>query len=1087
MNVGGSAWWAAERAWVAWLSGQGHFVTHLANATGNSPHTEAPMMTFGDQVVRAPDIEAKIEGRSTYWEVKYRTRARVDPTTGTSEHWMSFDSFADYLEVDRRAAPVHVALFEAATATRPGRWLTAHVDAIREAGREETRAGRDGEPVRAWVWPSSAMTVVVGPSDPDVSPAQVPVLTDEGRPESSEVPLDELAPIERTIRRTRRARVDAAEPVAPVAAVKPVERALEADNASGLDVLSRTLGLTTTPLYSVLRLGAFGCDLEEVLGLLDYGIRVFLITGPDPDGAVEGRELEHFADARMLEWAVLEDEPATTGWVVDGDPGALARPGVDETLARADETGALNLGQYRVVHTPAEADVQVTAGAGTGKTETMVERLVFLLSVGAGRAGADGRPTDLDPADIALITFTNDAAREIRARLSRTLTLRRRLAPSAVQPLSWLLGVGSMQISTIHSFAKSLVQRHGALLGLSPGFAVRRNLVTFRRLVQEETSGHLTRLFDERQAWTVPPAHAWEKHVEKLWDALGGNGIDLLGWGSDDVDQLADVDWGGQDLPPVHEDVAGSLRATLYRVATRYAEACRDSDSLPPDALVPAAIAVLEGSSDPIGPPVLFVDEFQDTDPLQMRLLMSLRQRASTRLFVVGDAKQGIYRFRGAEGDAFQQLEERFVDAGIAPPQKLGLTWNFRSQPTLLNSLHPHFARWGDAGLLSYRDSDRLRPAAGTDGAAAPLELRPVSYGARFGGFVGEAAAVVQQWRQAEPDASIAVLCRINRHAMDVHRELRARGEPSELVVGGDFFRTEAVLELRSFLEAVVSPHDAAALLEVAETRWADGLLGSEPPTLAGGDEVWSEAVGALRPWQERLIAGSGPACLARDDLEALRARVVSVRRAALQGSTLEWLVECVRAFAPHSVGRAGDEGLDRVRYLRCLDHSITLLDDALGDSPVTIDRVLAWLKLKIDTDFQEDEPLDSEQLGGRTTALTVHKAKGLEFDMVLVPHTWLDFSPHDGVETRTAVLRGHDGRPRFAWDWKAQTLRFSNVDQASRHLWDLDSHETTKEETRLLYVALTRAKRHAAAFVGQPKPAGTPTSWSDLLRMGDR
>lgn len=298
-----AAWWKAEKAWVSWLSGRGQVVTHLATATGNSPHTDAPMMTVGDRRLRAPDIEAKADGRSTYWEVKYRTRASVNPTTGTSEHWMSFDSFADYLEVDRLAAPVHVALFESATATRPGRWLEAHVDRLREAGREEMRPGRDGELVRAWVWPTSAMSMVDGPRDPDVAPSEVPVLTDEGRPGSRAVPLGELAPVERSIRRTRRARAAAAAPVAPVTAVEPVEVALETDTSTGLDVLSRTLGLPTMPLYSVLRVGASGCEVDDLLGLLDYGIRVFLVTGPDPDGGVKGRSLEHFADARMLDGA----------------------------------------------------------------------------------------------------------------------------------------------------------------------------------------------------------------------------------------------------------------------------------------------------------------------------------------------------------------------------------------------------------------------------------------------------------------------------------------------------------------------------------------------------------------------------------------------------------------------------------------------------------------------------------------------------------------------------------------------------------------------------------------------------------------
>jgi DNA helicase II / ATP-dependent DNA helicase PcrA len=1080
-----AAWWKAEKAWVAWLSSREGVVTHLASATGNTPHTAAPMLAHGGRRLRAPDVEVKSEGRSTYWEVKYRTRPAVDPTTGKSEHWMAFDAFADYLEVDRHAAPVHVALFEAATATRPGRWLEAHIDDLRESGREELRAGRDGREVRAWVWPTSAMSTVAGPRDPDVDRLSEPVLTDEGPTGSQSVTLDDLVPAERTVRRTRRARADAHEGVDPVSSHSPVERAVGDDASTGLDILSRALGMPTRPEYSVLRLGAEGCDVDDLLGLLDYGIRVFLVTGPDPDGGIEGRGRSHFAEARLLEWVEFDEEPATTGWVVDGDPEALARPGVEQVLERADSAGAMNVGQYRIVHAPIDSDVLVTAGAGTGKTETMSERLVFVLSTGGSRSDTEGRPTDLRPSDIALITFTNDAAREIRARLSKTLTLRRRLCPMAVQPLSWLLGIGSMQVSTIHAFAKAILQRHGAVLGLSPSFAVRQHIVTFRRFVQEELSSHLSRLFDEPSDSDVAPAHAWVKHIERIWATLGSNGIDLFEWDAADVDQLSDVDWGGPGLDEFDSDVAGAVQAILHQLAERYTEMCKREDTLPTDALVPAAIAALERTTKPVGPASLFVDEFQDTDPLQMRLLMALRERAGTRLFAVGDAKQGIYRFRGAEGDAFRQLKERFREAGLSPLVEHGLTWNFRTEQPLLDSLHPHFAQWGDAGLLSYHGSDRLRPAIrDAGGVGAELDLRYV----RPHGDVSAAVGQVTDWRRKYPKADIAVLCRINKHAIDVHRELRSRGEPSELVVGGDFFRTQAVLDLRTFLEAAIAPHDDAALLELTETRWASGVLGNRPAPFGGTEDEWPKAA-LLRPWQQRLAESPVPVTLARDDLDSLRRRVAWLRDASTRSSTLEWLIECAREFAPHTCPLPSDAGLDRDRYQRCLDHAITLLDDALGDSPVTLDRVLAWLKLKIDTDSSEDEPIETEQLAGRTTALTVHKAKGLEFDLVLVPYTWLGFGPHGGIETATAVLRRPDERPRLAWKWAPKGARTStsNVSGGEEHLWALDSHETAKEEARLLYVALTRAKSRAVAFIGSGQGSGTPRSWSDLLRTAGR
>jgi len=94
--------------------------------------------------------------------------------------------------------------------------------------------------------------------------------------------------------------------------------------------------------------------------------------------------------------------------------------------------------QYDIVHSNSDSDVMVRAGAGTGKTETMSERVVFLLATHAS-AGNQHR-SDLRLDDIVLVTFTKEAARQMRERLVRTLALRRRLCPSCVLPaLAWML------------------------------------------------------------------------------------------------------------------------------------------------------------------------------------------------------------------------------------------------------------------------------------------------------------------------------------------------------------------------------------------------------------------------------------------------------------------------------------------------------------------------------------------------------------------------------------------------------------------------------------------------------------------------
>ena len=160
-----------------------------------------------------------------------------------------------------------------------------------------------------------------------------------------------------------------------------------------LDVLRRSLGVPFFPRYSVLRVGIDRVDVDDLIGLVEYGIRVFVVASSEPVHALRGDVLAAYRDARLLEWAVVPDADFHESWVVDGD-------GIDELpeqtralLEAADDAGTLNLAQYKVVHAPADADVVVSAGAGTGKTETMSERIVYLLATGSWAVGRRGRST----------------------------------------------------------------------------------------------------------------------------------------------------------------------------------------------------------------------------------------------------------------------------------------------------------------------------------------------------------------------------------------------------------------------------------------------------------------------------------------------------------------------------------------------------------------------------------------------------------------------------------------------------------------------------------------------------------------------
>lgn len=1076
------AWRRCEIAWSDWLLAEQYAVIHLSEAVGNSPGTRAPLISFGGKRRRAPDLHTTRAGSSEYWEIKFRARTDFDPLTGERVHWTTYAAFRDYLAVaDETRCKVWLVLFEGPTSTSPGRWLCAEVHELLEHGRDGVRFGRGGNEVDAWIWPAAAMKIVPGPAV-DLNGASVDLLPTEG--DQHALQPKRLEPIERELRKRK-----PGEFAVPTAVPDSGTAVLEGDPVVALDVLCRSLGIPIIPRYSVLRVGLDGLEIDDLLGLLHYGIRVFQITETEVETSLDPIEYQAFRDSRLVEWAVvggaLEDEYGI--WVVDGALPAPVPNALKRALEAADEGGGINIGQYNIVHAPANADLLITAGAGTGKTETMSERVIYLLATCSGTEDSqesdDAKPFDLRADDIVLVTFTREAARQMRERIGRALMLRQRICRRCVLPaLAWMMQLSSAEITTIHTFAKHIVQSGGGALGLAPGLVVSRQTVAFRSILHDALSPHLTKLI-EKYPQRVPASYLWEDHFEAIWEALGNNGVEMLPIRGQ-PGKVPGVDWGGAGTDGLQGDIEQATQLVVDEIAVRFRELCLENQSIRTADLVPFALAAMRSQKDPrvMKPRYLFVDEFQDTDALQMDLILEIKVLLGSKLFVVGDAKQGVYRFRGAEGNAFEELRSRVRVRNLDEFGEYPLSRNFRSGACLLNSLHAHFERWGASGLLVYTEAEKLRPQSRDTDASKEIVLWPVTVNK----FAERAAVDVATWRREAPNATIAILCRRNWQAAAVRSEVQAAGLPCELLVGGSFFTSPAVRELHILLQAVAQPSDDAALLQLCETRWAAGILRGQPP-IGVSDPAWLENVPPLKRWHDRLGSLSTSGTYDRSDMEQLRVRIQSIGALLSRMPVMSWIVECARAFAPEAsrLATAIDDS-ERRRYVRCFDHLITLLDSNFKDGPVSLQRVLSWLQLNIATNRAEDEPVEWGDLEGRTTALTVHKAKGLEFDRVIVPHSWTKFETPKSVATRVAVLRQDSELPRVIWQWNGGSgpARFSNVSAEDQSLWGQDDLETAREEARLLYVALTRARDQLRVYVPHRRNAqdGQPSSWADLL-----
>ena len=553
----------------------------------------------------------------------------------------------------------------------------------------------------------------------------------------------------------------------------------------------------------------------------------------------------------------------------------------------------------------------LNAAAGSGKTAVLVERFVRA-------ARHDGVRVD----SILAITFTEKAATELRLRIRRRFLEEGDRERAREAERAW--------ISTIHGFCSRVLRAHALAAGLDPdyrvldepraaGIARRAFDLALERLVSDEAAPERLELL---AAYTPDKLAAM---VQTVHDRLRSRGHL--------VPELPELPVGGE---PVTGDAATSyalLRELVPLYARGYSEAKRaesgldftDLELLTRDLLRERA-AVREHYRGRFNQ--VMVDEFQDTNRLQAELIGLV---AADNLFTVGDERQSIYAFRGADVGVFEHHRRTAEQEGRAA----GLVVNFRSVPELLLALNGAFASVPgferdtsvpasealegapqsppavelivvDSGRGHWDDQTKGEaPGLGVDPFGASMRSVPCWRAAEARLLADRLAAGVAG-SEFEP-AEVAVLVRAGTDLGVYERALEERGLPTYVVGGRGYWSQQQVADLRAYLAALANPHDELALL----TLLASPLVGASLDTLAVlrlrsralGRDPWWALESALCPGGDGAD-GLAEALPSRDQarLERFARRFVAERRAAPR-LALETLID--RAVT--------DSGYDRV------------------------------------------------------------------------------------------------------------------------------------------------------------------------------
>lgn len=867
--------------------------------------------------------------------------------------------------------------------------------------------------------------------------------------------------------------------------------------------------------------------------------------------------------------------------------------------------------------------VLVSAGAGSGKTRVLTQRLMGYVCAGSESADIDS---------FLVITFTRAAAAELRSRISEALSKAAAAEPDNRRLRRQVNLCRRAEIGTIHGFCAALLRENCHLLGLSPDFkiiddtraaAMRASALErvlerryenlekdpgFAQLADSVGAGRDDRaletltqeLFDKMQSHARPDLWA-QGVVEKLRAPAADAGE--TPWGRELLDGAlesaeywaAELDGLMQQMRP-HEKISAAYMDGFGRAAEQLRELCRclrlgwdktravlplefprlsalrkpedeelaqrlkarwngckdemkklekvfHSDSAKQledmartapamEALLSLTLefeaeyskskrrgalvdyADLEHMSarlltDEQGAPTelarqvskryteIMVDEYQDVSRVQ-ELIFTAISDGGRKLFMVGDVKQSIYRFRLADPLIFTEKYENYADyrsAAPGEPRKIILQENFRSRREILDGANSVFSLCMSKALgdIDYGEDEKLRCAAEFEGSGPVPELllttvekgedspnsaavEAAMTARRICALVDSGTLINDGGRQRPLEyGDIAVLLRSRTNAAVFRRELALAGIPAEAGQSGGFFAAAETSALMSMLAVIDNPHQDIPLIAVLRS----------PAFNFSPDEL-----SAIRAADKKADLYTALCRRAQED-ERCRRFLALLRELRAQApdtpvSRLIWQVtDELDLLALCSAMSDGQLRRSRLMYLCELAGSFE------SEGYKGLHSFILWFKRLAE---KGEEPNLGSGAGG-VRIMTIHKSKGLEFPVVFLCDYFHAFNNRD---TAKEVLI----HPELGCGAKVMDARLGAKYPSLAHnaIKQRLTREMRSEELRVLYVALTRAKERlymtaamkdpekklaeAASRLSLPMPpellsgVGTPFDW---------
>lgn len=640
-----------------------------------------------------------------------------------------------------------------------------------------------------------------------------------------------------------------------------------------------------------------------------------------------------------------------------------------------------------------EYPIYLRAGAGTGKTEVLVQKILHILK----------NEPNVSLMNFAVITFTNKATEEMQNRISSAL-FREWISKNSNECADSvnLETVNMVDICTIHAFCERLIRRFGLQINIAPTFKVKS--------YKKETANIISKIVNEycgNPLLSDIPSYVIERLVAVFLVNNSNRGIQI-------DEKLTKIL--SQPTPEnQYWNAFKSMFLEIYnRIECKVEASKRKNNVITPNGLVRCAANLLQIPSI-INRVVkkyqyVFIDEFQDTNKDQFTLVDSLIKHG-VKVFLVGDDKQSIYAFRGADVQNSQEMHSLINKVNKKSSEKY-LSENFRSTKEIIaviNSIFSHPFTFNGDKLTFPVEPLEVPSCEISEPNTTPILFE---YEKPVKDIIQNILSTTTIKGKPAQYGDIAILCRRNFDLDKIASELKEAGVPICVVGGKGFYKTKEIIDTYKLLNAIVYNNETA----LNEVRFTD---------------------------YSKSVKGTNINQIIMEMQDIIRLETVDASLSELYERT--GIIKYYRQ----------NHNYQAVSNLLKLNELARTIMDRDNMQPL---QFIEYLYIMISTNQEEDEAdiPEAERNTGVISLYSIHKAKGLSFPIVVIP--CCDNKLNRPITKPKIILDLKSERPTLAFN--AEIISNSlTPDKEYLRMLKNNVKEQLEEEIRVFYVACTRAE----------------------------